>query len=434
VLTPARAAAIACLALAAATLGLVLLRAPAATYTLRFQNASQLVRGNKVEIGGRQVGTVKSIRLSDDNEALVKITVERRYVPLHRGTTAFVRVAALAGVASRYVALNPGPQSAPELAPGTEIGTDRTTSAIELDQLFDTLDPRTRAGLTKVVRGASTAFGGHEASTDRVLTYLDPALSRTSALLAGLTADDDALSGLIADAADVAGALDERRGALVASIAQTATVADAVGGQDAALRASLRALPPTLRAARAGLSALTTTTAALDPLLARAPAATAALDPFLEQLEGTLVTARPVLSDLASALTDVPAALRAAPALGRAAASALPALGRASEGAAPILREWSAYAPELSGLATGAAGVTANYDANGHYARVAPQLNDFAPGDDGTLTALPPSARRAGLTDGAVARCPGAAAAPPPDGSAPVRVPGCDPDLVPPGP
>ena len=148
-ITPARAAAIACLVLAAGTLGLLLLRTPPATYTLRFENASQLVRGNKVEIGGRQVGTVKSIRLSDDNQALVRITVNRRYVPLHEGTTAFVRVAALAGVASRYVALNPGPESSPELAPGAQIGTNRTTSAIELDQLFDTLDAGTRRGLRR---------------------------------------------------------------------------------------------------------------------------------------------------------------------------------------------------------------------------------------------------------------------------------------------
>ena len=60
---------------------------------LRINNASQLVTGNLVEVGGYGVGTVKSIELTDDNLADVEIEVtDESLLPLHRGTRAFVRV------------------------------------------------------------------------------------------------------------------------------------------------------------------------------------------------------------------------------------------------------------------------------------------------------------------------------------------------------
>ena len=40
-------------------------------YTLLFENAGQLVRGNDVQVGGRRVGSIKSIELTDDNQAAI---------------------------------------------------------------------------------------------------------------------------------------------------------------------------------------------------------------------------------------------------------------------------------------------------------------------------------------------------------------------------
>ncbi len=45
-------------------------------YKLRFQNAGQLVKGDDVQVGGRRVGNVKQIELTDDNQA--EMTIERR--------------------------------------------------------------------------------------------------------------------------------------------------------------------------------------------------------------------------------------------------------------------------------------------------------------------------------------------------------------------
>ncbi len=57
------------------------------TVTAEFQNASQLVTGNKVNVAGVPVGSVKQISLSDDGQALVKMEIsDSAYTPLPDGT------------------------------------------------------------------------------------------------------------------------------------------------------------------------------------------------------------------------------------------------------------------------------------------------------------------------------------------------------------
>ena len=119
-------------------------------YKLLFETGGQLVPGNEVLVGGQPIGTVDDITLTDDSQAEVEITVDR---PLHEGTTALVRATSLSGVANRYVSISPGPNSEPEIPDGATISTDSTTSPVDLDQLFNTFDEKTRAGLQRLHPG-----------------------------------------------------------------------------------------------------------------------------------------------------------------------------------------------------------------------------------------------------------------------------------------
>ena len=83
----------------------------------------------------------------------------------------------------------------------------------------------------------------------------------------------------------------------------------------------------------------------------------------------------------------------------------------------------------------------ANYDANGHFARVQPMFNAFSFTDNPARAACSPRIRPASASPGSrppTARCPGAASQAPADGSAPFRDASgtldCDPSQVPPGP
>src|SRR5215211_279187 len=115
-MTIARGVAVAALALAIVLVAVLLLRGGGThEYDLVFQNAGQLVKDDDVQVGGRRVGSVRKITLTDDNRALVHIEVREPYAPLHEGTTAAIRLTSLSGIANRYIALTPGSTSAKEI-------------------------------------------------------------------------------------------------------------------------------------------------------------------------------------------------------------------------------------------------------------------------------------------------------------------------------
>ncbi len=98
--------------------------------TAVFENGGQLVKGNQVHVGGRPVGTVDSIELNDQSQAVVEMTVtDEELTPLHRGTKATIRATSLSGIANRYVELSPGPNSAPEIEEGGQIAVGRRVGA-----------------------------------------------------------------------------------------------------------------------------------------------------------------------------------------------------------------------------------------------------------------------------------------------------------------
>src|SRR4051794_19170266 len=107
------------------------------TVKVHFLNASQLVKGNLVEVGGTKAGSVQDIDITDDGQAVVTIKVDDAYAPLRRGTRATIRQTSLSGIANRYVDLTlpATPRDGTKLAEiedGSVIGVDSTTTAVEL--------------------------------------------------------------------------------------------------------------------------------------------------------------------------------------------------------------------------------------------------------------------------------------------------------------
>ncbi len=54
----------------------------------RFLNAGQLVKGNPVQVGGVPVGSVEGIRITDDGQAEIELSIDEQHTPLRRGTRA----------------------------------------------------------------------------------------------------------------------------------------------------------------------------------------------------------------------------------------------------------------------------------------------------------------------------------------------------------
>src|SRR5687767_5713010 len=126
-----RAAALAALLVVAVLAAVLLLGGGADSYVVkaRFQNASQLVKGNLVQVAGTKVGQVTDIALTDDGQAEVTLEIDGDHAPLRRGTQVTVRQASLSGVANRYLDLRVAPHSNPPIADGATSDTSNTTTA-----------------------------------------------------------------------------------------------------------------------------------------------------------------------------------------------------------------------------------------------------------------------------------------------------------------
>jgi phospholipid/cholesterol/gamma-HCH transport system substrate-binding protein len=403
--TTPRVAALAALGLAILVIGVVLLRGSSAhTYTLRFENAGQLVKDDDVQVGGRRVGSIRSIKLTDDNQARLKIEVQEPYAPLRQGTLAKIRATSLSGVANRYIALTPAPNNARALDDGAEIQSDRSQSIVDLDQLFNTLDPDTRKSLQGVIQGFDTQLKGKAAEAGQSAEYFNPFLSTTRQLVNEVTEDEPALTEFLVNSSRAVTALADRKQELTELISNSNTTAQAIGSENVALARALGVLPQTLRRANTTFVNLRATLEDLDILVAESKPATKDLARFLRTLRPLVTDARPTIRDLRRLVTRKGADNDLVDATKR-----LPGLETV---ATPVLETIRPFTPDIVGWFRDFGFNAAPYDANGHYARIQPIFSAFSFADNpagGTLTPASPSSRLTGLQNGFADRCPGAA-------------------------
>lgn len=444
-MTVARGVALAALGLVVILVAWLLLRGDGGhEYQLIFQNAGQLVRDDNVEVGGRRIGSVRKIELTNNNLARVTIRVEEPYAPLHTGTKATIRLTSLSGIANRYVALALGPDSGEEIPDGQVLGTDSTTSVVDLDQLFNALDPKARRDLQGVIQGFATQYAGKGPEANQAAEYFNPALSSSRRLVGQLTEDEASLTRFIVNTADAMSAIAERRNDLSGLVANTNATTGAIAAENVALARALGVLPTTLRRANTTFVNLRATLDDLDVLVDESKPATKDLAPFLRALRPLVHDARPTIRDLSRLINspgadnDLIDANKLLPRLQRVASPAFTSGRQALEKLQPVLEFARPYTPDLVGWLRDFGQGAAAYDANGHYARIQPMFNAFQFSDNpagGVLNAIPPEQRFDALQTGALKRCPGAASQPAADGSSPfVDTSDCEQGQVPPGP
>jgi phospholipid/cholesterol/gamma-HCH transport system substrate-binding protein len=436
----ARVGAIGALGVALVVVG-VLILGGGSGYSLNadFQNASGLVKGDNVLIGPAAVGTISSISLTANGEARVGLSLRGGVGRLHQGTVARIFEDSLSGIASRYVELEPGPSQAPQIDDGGVITSTHTYSEVNIDELFDTFDPLTRAGLSGFIRGEAASLKGRGREANQALKYLAPGLQSTSQLTAELTRDQPTFDQLVVQGANALSALASRSEQLSQLIANTSTATGAIASQSQSLQQALGLLPGTLRQATTTFAGLQTTLNKLDPLVAASKPADRQLPEFLASLHKVIDAGVPTIGALDDLIHnpagggDLTALAQATPALAQIADTAFPEMVRQlndSELQVEYLRD---YTPDVVGALANVGQASAYYDANGHYVRTQPALFPFGLDSSNELTTQFPSQRYDGL-HAVHERCPGSASQATPDGSAPQSVPGCSTSDLPPGP
>ncbi len=401
-----RIAALAAVVIAVAAVAVILLSS-GSSYKVKaiFANASQIVPGDLVEVSGNSIGTVSDITLTPNGQAQLTLNVtSSAYQPLREGTQAIVREASLSGIANRYVDLRLGPASGAAIRSGGVIPTTSTTSEVDLDQLFNTLNGPTRKALQDVIQGSASQWAKHASEANAAFEYLNPAVASSSVLFREINRDTGKFTNFIVKSGNLVSDIAQRQADLSGLIHNLATTTEALASQRTALAQSITRLPPFMRLANTTFVNLRSALDDLTPLVDASKPVAPKLQKLLVQLEPLAIQSVPTVRDLANIvrrpgadndLTELVglgqplagATVRNINANGKQRLGAFPQSAAALKASTPELAFARPYAVDLTGWFEGYSH-PGGYDANGGYSRVAPVVG-VASIQNGTLNFLP---------------------------------------------
>jgi phospholipid/cholesterol/gamma-HCH transport system substrate-binding protein len=300
-----RSAAIAAVAIAVVAVAIIVLSG-GSTYTVKavFENASQIVNGDQVEVAGNSIGSVSDVALTPDGQAELTLQInDSNYHPLRQGTEATVRLTSLSGIANRYIDLRLGPGTAPTIPDNGVIPTQNTTSAVDLDELFNTLDAPTRKGLQNVIQGSASQNAGQGQKMQAAFQYLNPAVASASVLFREINRDTAKFTHFIVATSGLVTDLASRSGALSGLVSNLSTTVGALANQRVALGQSIQRLPNFMRLANTTFVNLRQALDDLTPLVNDSKPVAPKLQVFLQQLRPLAEQAVPTLQALSTTIS-----------------------------------------------------------------------------------------------------------------------------------
>ena len=142
-----------------------------------FKEATQLAQQSDVRISGVSVGKVQDIVLGPNgSEALAKVDIEDKYGPIPSDTRAILRTKTL--LAETYIELTPGDRKAPPLPDGGTLPPAQVAESVQLDEIFRTFDPQTRAAFQTWQQEAAVAIEGRGQDLSYAFGELEPTFTQ----------------------------------------------------------------------------------------------------------------------------------------------------------------------------------------------------------------------------------------------------------------
>jgi virulence factor Mce-like protein len=362
-------------------------------FRVSLTNAGQLADQADVRIAGVSVGQVIGKTLDPQhNRTIITIQIDNQYAPVRRDTEAILRTKTILG--ETYVQLTPGTPSSPALPDGALLARSNVQSAVQLDQIFDALDPTTRHAFQQWQQDLAQVVRGNGQNLSSVLGNLPSFAADATDLLQVLDIQHTAVVNLVRNGGTVFSSLDASQTALRNLITSGETTFHTTAVNANAIAAALHVLPTFLDETKLTLARLRSFAQDTDPVVKE-------LEPVATNLKPTLTDVR----ELAPALKLLFEHLGPRITVSQ---TGLPAIRDVVNGATPLLGSVGPFLAQLNPVLTwlslhqqlitdfisnGAAGLAAKTtsfagDGTGHY------LRQFPPIGPETCRSPPPRATR----------------------------------------
>jgi virulence factor Mce-like protein len=164
-------------------------------------DASGLVRGNEVRVGGVRVGIVRTIQpIAGPNGhpvARLRLQLNKKLEPVRDDTTLIVRPRSALGL--KYLEVHPGKHGKP-LARNATLPLSRAQVPVELTDVLNSLDAPTRSNLRGVLDGLGIGLAGRGADLNATVAASPELAAKARSVMSSLASPGSNLSGFLAAA------------------------------------------------------------------------------------------------------------------------------------------------------------------------------------------------------------------------------------------
>jgi virulence factor Mce-like protein len=317
-------------------------------FHIRFGEATQLAQQADVRISGVPVGKVVRLELGPGQTTDATIQMDERYAPIPRDAHAILRSKTLLG--ETYVELTPGTKGDGLLPEGGTLPDAQVSKTVELDEVFRSLDPRTRHSFQVWMQSLAEGIDGRGQDINNAFGNLAPFAEDTNALLKQLDEQNQAVQLLVRNTGTVFNALSERSGQLTGLIRNSNTVFGTIADRNVQLQETFKAFPTFERESRLTLERLNRFAREANPLITQLRPVARQLSPTLQAAGRLAPSFRDFFVNLGPLIT---AAKPGLPAFRQFLADARPALGQLdpfTRSLNPFLGYIADFLPELDGF------------------------------------------------------------------------------------
>jgi phospholipid/cholesterol/gamma-HCH transport system substrate-binding protein len=339
--------------------------------TASVPRVGNLVYFSDVMVAGVKVGKVTEVKPEGDH-ARVTFRVDKDMAPLHEGTTLTVGAKSL--VEESYLDVTDG--SGAQLAAGTRLPDGAAKAPVQLDDVYRSLDPRTRDAASELLQSTGSATTGRREDIAAAAAGLGLVGRDGTPVLTALAQQSDQLDDVARNSARMLAALGSRREAITALVDRADQITQVTAGSADDVRAVVRALPDTLGAVDASQRDVQQIADALSPVARNLKAAAPDLAAALQEVPATTKDLRALLPSLHRVIRTSPTTFSRVPPVSGDVRSLVPEARRFFSDVNPMLAYLSPYGKDAAAWFSNFAATVSNGDANGKFFRMMVSASD----------------------------------------------------------